>query len=336
MAERPETLVVGGGSWGTAIAKLLAEKGVPTELWAREPEVVGAVTRLRENQLFLPGVRLPDTLRATNDLADGLERAEVVVSAVPTQYVRRVFAGAAPRAELIVSVSKGIEKDSLRTPSEILGEVLTGPAASGIVSLSGPSFAREVATEHPTAVVAASRSTDHAHIAQELFSTPAFRVYASDDVVSVELGGALKNVIAIAAGIVDGLRFGRNTLAALITRGLAEITRLGVSRGGNPLTFSGLSGMGDLVLTCTGDLSRNRQVGLAIGRGRTLDEILSEMEMVAEGVATTLSARQLAAEMGVEMPITEQVYLALYEGKDARSAVSDLMGRALRDERDDA
>lgn len=332
MTQQPENVVVGGGSWGTTLAKLLAGKGEPTLLWAHEREVVDAVETRRENPLFLPGIRLPDALRATNDLAGALDLAEVVVSAVPTQFIREVFGTAAPRAELIVSVSKGIEIGSLRTPSEILDEVVEGQAA--VVSLSGPSFAREVAQEHPTAVVAASRSEADAHRVRELFSTPAFRVYSSDDVTSVELGGALKNVIAIAAGIADGLNFGANTLAALITRGLAEITRLGVARGGHPLTFAGLSGMGDLVLTCTGDLSRNRQVGLAIGRGRTLEEVLADMSMVAEGVKTTQAARQLAAEMGVEMPITEQVYLTLYEGKDARAAVIDLMQRDLRDERD--
>ena len=327
--------VVGAGAWGTALAKLLAGQGVPTTLWAREAEVVDAIRTRGENDVFLPGVPLPDSLVATGDLAAALAEAGVVVSAVPTQYVRSVFTGhgaALLETRAVVSVSKGIEVDTLRTPTEIL----VGVAGDSLVpvALSGPSFAREVAEEHPTAVVAASRVPEHARLVRDLFSTSAFRVYSSDDVLSVELGGALKNVIAIAAGICAGLGFGRNSIAALITRGLAEITRIGVARGGEALTFAGLSGMGDLVLTCTGDLSRNRTVGLEIGRGRKLGEILAATDTVAEGVRTTLAARALAAELGVEMPITEQVYLALYEDKEARTAALELMGRGLRDERD--
>jgi glycerol-3-phosphate dehydrogenase (NAD(P)+) len=266
-----------------------------------------------------------------------MRSASVVVNAVPTQFIRGVFAGreaALGRCELLVSVSKGIEVETLLTPSEVFAEILPGPLTSEMVALSGPSFAREVAAEHPTAVVAASRNAGHAHRVAELFSNEVFRVYTSDDIIGVELGGALKNVIAIAAGIADGLRFGNNTAAALISRGLAEISRLGVAKGGNPLTFAGLSGMGDLVLTCTGELSRNRSVGQAIGRGRTLQQVLDDMQMVAEGVKTTLGARALAARLGVEMPITEQVYLTLYEGKDPRRVVLELMGRTLRPERE--
>jgi glycerol-3-phosphate dehydrogenase (NAD(P)+) len=270
----------------------------------------------------------------TGDLDEALGRSAVVVNAVPTQHIRSVFgsvASALNQADVVVTVSKGIELDTLMTPSEILTEL--GVAEGRIVALSGPSFAVEVASDQPTAVVVAGRNSSVVQRVRDLFSTDTFRVYSSHDTVSAELGGALKNVIAIAVGISDGLGFGRNTRAALITRGLAEITRLGVARGGDPLTFAGLSGMGDLVLTSTGDLSRNRSVGLAIGQGRTLDEVLAEMDEVTEGVVTSRSARELAARVGVEMPITCEVCAVLHEGKDPRQAVLDLMGRQLRDER---
>jgi glycerol-3-phosphate dehydrogenase (NAD(P)+) len=337
MSEHSATVVIGAGSWGTALARHLAGKGVPTTIWAREPGVVAAIATERENTVFLPGVGLPESLSATGDLDAALRSAEVVVNAVPTQFIRSVFAGrtaALADCEMLVSVSKGIEVGTLLTPSEVFAEILPADLADRLVSLSGPSFAREVAAEHPTAVVAASKDIETAHRVAELFSNETLRVYSSDDIIGVELGGALKNVIAIAAGIADGLRFGSNTMAALLTRGIAEISRLGVAKGGNPLTFAGLSGMGDLVLTCTGELSRNRSVGQAIGRGKTLQEVLDDMQMVAEGVKTTLGARELAARFGVEMPITEQVYLTLYQDKDPRQVGFELMGRTLRDERD--
>ena len=337
MSEYPPTVVTGAGSWGTALARHLAGKGVPTTIWAREPEVVAAIAIERENTVFLPGVALPESLTVTGDLDAALQPATVVVNAIPTQFIRSVFADRAAvlaDCEILVSVSKGIEVGTLLTPSEVFAEILPATLADRMVSLSGPSFAREVAAEHPTAVVAASKDVESAHRVAELLSNEALRVYSSDDIIGVELGGALKNVIAIAAGIADGLRFGSNTMAALLTRGIAEISRLGVAKGGNPLTFAGLSGMGDLVLTCTGELSRNRSVGQAIGRGKTLQEVLDDMQMVAEGVKTTLGARELAARFGVEMPITEQVYLTLYEGKDPRQVGLELMGRTLRDERD--
>jgi glycerol-3-phosphate dehydrogenase (NAD(P)+) len=297
--------------------------------------VVAAIDTTRENDLFLPGVRLAERLKATEDLPAALAAAEVLVNAVPTQFIRETYTPLAPRVHdrhLLATVSKGIEVNTLAIPSEIFGDVLGGKVAAGITALSGPSFAREVAADYPTAVVAASRVAEHARRVRDLFATEAFRVYSSDDVVSVELGGALKNVIAISAGIVEGLRYGHNTIAALITRGLAEITRLGVARGGNPRTFAGLSGMGDLVLTCTGPLSRNRAVGEALGRGKSLEEILNDMNMVAEGVKTTLAARTLAGRLGVDMPITEQVYQVLYEGKDPRVVGRELMTRELKDE----
>ncbi len=337
MGTIPKIAVVGAGSWGTALARLLANAGSPVALWAREPEVVESITMARENTMFLPDVELPPLLRVTDDLADALTEAQVLVSAVPTQHVRSVFAdvgGVVDTVEVVVSVSKGIEVETLRTPAAILGDVLPARLADRIVALSGPSFAREVAIDHPAAVVAAATSIDDARFVRDLFSTPSFRVYSSDDIVSAELGGALKNVIAIAAGMSHGLGFAQNSKAALITRGLAEITRLGVALGGDPHTFAGLSGMGDLVLTCSGDLSRNRTVGAALGRGRKLAEVLSEMNTVAEGVKTTLAAHRLARESDIAMPITEQVYLTLYEDKDPAEAVTDLMGRERRDERD--
>jgi glycerol-3-phosphate dehydrogenase (NAD(P)+) len=332
----PRTLVVGGGSWGTALANLLATKGVPTTIWAREDQVVSGINTARENDMFLSGIDLSEALGATVDLPGALADAEVIVNAVPTQFIRKVFSPVAAQIAsdaLLVTVSKGIEVDTLMTPDAILDEVVRGPVAEGIVALSGPSFAREVSAGHPTAVVTASRNLENAHRIQELFATPTFRVYASDDILSVELGGALKNVIAIAAGIVEGLRYGHNTMAALMTRGIAEITRLGVALGGNPLTFAGLSGVGDLVLTCTGGLSRNRTVGVALGQGRNIHDILAEMEMVAEGVKTTLAAKQLAESVGVEMPIADQLYQVLYEDKDPRKVAQELMARDLKDER---
>jgi len=329
--------VIGGGSWGTALARLLAARGVPTTIWALEPEVVESIDDANENTLFLPGFGLPPSLRATGDLEAALASAEVIVSAVPTQYVRSVFSGRAELlsgATVIVSVSKGIEVETLRTPSQILAEVLPPAVAGGIVALSGPSFAREVAADLPTAVVAASRSIGNARLVRDLFSTPSFRVYSSHDVGSVEIGGALKNVIAIAAGMSFGLGLAQNSVSALITRGLAEMMRVGAARGGDRLTFAGLSGMGDLVLTCNGELSRNRTVGVEIGRGRKLADVLADMHMVAEGVKTTLAAHRLATELGVEMPITERVYATLYDDEDPAEAVASLMGRELRDEQD--
>ena len=329
-------LVVGGGSWGTALANLLATNDVDTTLWAREPEVVNGINTERENVTFLPGVALSSRLKATHDLAGSLPAADLAVSAVPTQFTRSVWsdvAGGLSPSTPIVSVSKGIEVDTLATPTVILRDVLGIDAGDRIMTLSGPSFAREVVAKYPTAVVVAGPNGDLAREVQVLFSSESFRVYTSDDVIGVELGGALKNVIAIAAGIVEGLRYGHNTLAALITRGLAEIGRLGVAMGGDVFTFAGLSGMGDLVLTCTGGLSRNRTVGVELGRGRTIEEITAEMNMVAEGVKTTLAVKQLSASAGVEMPICDQMYEVLYEGKSPVTAAHDLMSRTLRSER---
>jgi glycerol-3-phosphate dehydrogenase (NAD(P)+) len=325
--------VVGAGSWGTALAKLFAEKGVPTTLWAREHEVVDGIGAHHRNPLFLSDVDLPPALRATADVAEAVTGADVVVNAVPTQHIRAVFSDLGPaldRATVVVTASKGIEAESLRLPHEILIEL--GAGAEKVVALSGPSFALEVAARLPTAVVAAGSGRESTLLVRDLMATDRFRVYSAGDITGVELGGALKNVVAIAAGVVDGLEFGNNARAAVITRGLAEITRLGVARGANPQTFAGLSGMGDLVLTCTGPLSRNRSVGLALGGGRTWDEISAEMHEVAEGVHTSRSARELGFTVDVDMPITEQVCELLFEGKDPAGAVLDLTGRDLRDE----
>jgi len=332
----PEKIaVIGAGSWGTTLADLLAKKGHAVTLWAYEPELVLEMRASRENTPFLPGIRLSDGLAFTNDLQEAYAGCTMVLCVVPSQLVRRVMLNSLPflpSDATIVSASKGIELDTLAVISEIYREIFPPEQFARFAALSGPSFAREVAQEMPTAVTVAAQSEEVARRVQQAFTTSFFRVYRNDDVVGVELGGAIKNVIAIAAGISDGLGFGCNTRAALITRGLAEMTRLGIAMGAQAATFAGLAGMGDLVLTCTGDLSRNRSVGIQIGQGRTLAEILGEMRMVAEGVKTTESAYNLSQKMGVEMPIIEMMYRLLYQGKPAREAVLELMTRNLKAE----
>lgn len=327
--------VIGAGSWGTTLADLLAKKGFAVTLWAYEKDLVERMERNRQNDLYLPGILLSENLSFSGDLTEVAAGKEVLVMVPPSQLMRHVVSAAVSCIDpetIVVSASKGIENETLQTMSEVLHDLL-GPDLSRRLSfLSGPSFAKEVAAGMPTAVVAASEVPEISRKVQEIFSTESFRVYTNEDVVGVELGGALKNVIALAAGVSDGLGFGYNTRAALITRGLAEMTRIGVAMGANPSTFSGLAGMGDLVLTCTGDLSRNRTVGMELGRGRTLEEILSGMNMVAEGVKTTLSTFQLARKLKVEAPIVEQMYHILYEGKEPRQAVTDLMLRELKPE----
>ncbi len=328
--------VIGAGSWGTAIANLLAKKGLDTVLWAYEPHVAEGIAREHRNPVYLSEIALDPRLRATNSLEEAVSGADLVVSVSPSHVVRRVMHEAGrylAENALIVSASKGIEVDTLRTMDQVFEEVLPVGSLSRTAYLSGPSFALEVALEHPTAVTMASRNASAAAEAQEIFQTEYFRVYTTDDVTGVEVGGSLKNVIAIAAGVVAGLGFGHNTLAALITRGLAEISRLGTALGANPLTFAGLAGMGDLILTCTGSLSRNRTVGLALGQGKPVDEILAGMNMVAEGVPTTRSARALARKHGVEMPIVEEVHAILFEGRPPRLAVENLMLRTPKAER---
>jgi glycerol-3-phosphate dehydrogenase (NAD(P)+) len=327
--------VIGGGAWGTALADLLARKGTSTAvtLWAREAEVVESVSREHLNHVFLPGAKLSSSLAADGDLATVVRGADVVVSAAPSHAVRDVMTrarAALDRRALVVSVSKGLEPERLGTLSCVLAEVL--PKGTRIAALSGPSFAQEVYARQPTAVVAAAREHAVAQEVQQVFSTGYFRVYSSTDVIGVELGGALKNVIALAAGILEGLGMGHNTRAALVTRGLAEITRLGVALGAEPATFAGLAGMGDLILTCTGPLSRNHSLGVELGRGKRLDEALSGRSSVAEGVTTARSAVALGERHGVELPISREVAAVLFEGKSPRQAVTDLMERELKPE----
>lgn len=327
--------VIGAGSWGTTLANLLAKKAYPVTLWAYEKDLAERMPISRENDLYLKGFSLSEQLSFTSRLEEAVTEKNLLLLVSPSQAMRKVLRQAAPHIgndTLIVSASKGIENNSLQPMSEVIVDCLGAEWRQRLVFLSGPSFAREVAAEMPTAVVAAGMDERIAATVQEVFSTAYFRVYTNDDVIGVELGGALKNVVALAAGVSDGLGFGYNTRAALITRGLTEMTRMGIAMGANPATFAGLAGMGDLVLTCTGDLSRNRTVGIELGRGRTLDEILGSMNMVAEGVKTTLSAYQLAGKLGVDVPITEQMYRILYERKDPRQAVSDLMLRGLKAE----
>jgi glycerol-3-phosphate dehydrogenase (NAD(P)+) len=330
-----DVAVIGAGSWGTALANLLAGKGIPTRVWSFEAGVAEQIRREHVNRTYLDGIPLHPSLRATTDLAEALAGATMVVSVSPSHVVRRVMGEAAGHLEpgaVVVSASKGIETDSLLTMDGVLAEVLPAEAARTACFLSGPSFAREVGLGYPTAVTIASGDAASAVRAQELFQTPVFRVYTSDDVPGVELGGAVKNVIAIAAGTVEGMGFGHNTQAALITRGLAEIMRLGAAMGADPATLAGLAGIGDLILTCTGGLSRNRTVGVELGRGRSLEEILAGMVMVAEGVRTARSTHDLARREGVEMPIVDAVYGMLYEGLDPRAAVEQLMLRSPKPE----
>ena len=323
--------VIGAGSFGTAMAQLLAGKGYDVRLWARDAALVESINRDRENKTYLAGFKLSPTLRATTDLEDALREVELVVSAAPSQATREVMGRAGPfipNHVPIVSLAKGIENGTLLTVTEILEQVLPSHHHPYLAVLSGPSFAKEIMQRMPTAVSVASHWDRVGTAVQEAFHTEYFRAYTSRDVIGVQLGGALKNVVAIAAGCADGLGCGHNTRAALITRGLAEIGRLAVKKGAHPLTLSGLAGMGDLVLTCTGELSRNRSVGFALGQGRTLKEILAETKQVAEGVKTALSARDLGRKAGVDMPITEEIYAIVHEDKSARGAVTALMGRA--------
>lgn len=328
--------VIGGGAWGTALADLLARKGDAVTLWAREPEVVEAVNRQHANPVFLPGASLAPALRADGDLAAAVRGAEVVVSAAPAHAVRPVMTQAAAafpkqgQPPLVVSVSKGLDPEQLQRPSTVLEQVL--PQGTPVAVLSGPSFAQEVYQRQPTLVVAAAADHTVAQRAQRVFSAGHFRVYSHTDVIGVELGGALKNVIALAAGILEGLGFGFNTRAAVITRGLAEITRLGVALGADAMTFAGLAGMGDLILTATGALSRNRSLGAALGQGQTLEQAQAGKATVAEGVNTARTAVELGKRHGVELPIAAEVADVLFRGKAPRQAVADLMERDLKAE----
>lgn len=326
--------VIGAGAWGTALADLLAANGHETTIWAHEPDVAASIADCHENRRFLRGVSLASNLCATTDQHVALDRAELVVYATPSHHLRRIAAAGAPavaRGAIIAVATKGIERGSLSLMTDVIASELPGRA---VVALSGPSFAAEVAAHQPTAIVAASTDSAAARAAQTALSNSCFRVYTHDDVIGVELGGALKNVMAVATGIVEGVGLGFNSRAGLITRGLHEMTRLGVALGASPATFAGLAGVGDLVLTCTGTLSRNRALGVEIGKGATLEAALAGKETVAEGVVTTQSARALALRHDVDMPIVEMVHRILFEGHTARQAVPELMARELRSEQD--
>ncbi|MCG3174095.1 MAG: Glycerol-3-phosphate dehydrogenase [NAD(P)+] [Myxococcota bacterium] len=327
--------VIGAGSWGTALAKLLADQGRDVLIWSYEAEVARQINDSHENLKYLPGVPLPANLRATNDIEACVYKADCILQVNPSHVVRNVMGGVAKRLPdhaPIVSASKGIENDSLMTMSEVLEDVLPERLHPYLVYLSGPSFAREVAEGMPTAVTLAAHMERVAKRVQGIIHTPFFRTYISNDVAGVEVAGACKNVIAIAAGAVDGMGFGHNTKATVITRGIAEISRLASAKGANPLTLMGLSGLGDLVLTCTGHLSRNRGVGQRLGKGDTLEQVLGDMTMVAEGVKNARSVHDLAARLGVEMPISDAVYSVIYEKKDIQQAIIDLMARQMKRE----
>lgn len=327
--------VVGTGGWGTALACLLAEQGNEVRLWGRTAAVVEEMAEVRENRLYLPGVRLPDTVILETDLRAAVRDAEVVALIVPAQAMRAVASAVAPHLEarpLLVSGAKGLEQKTHLRMSEVIAACIPSGRHRGMVALSGPNHAEEVGRRMPSASVAASAQLEAAREAQEVFMTPYFRVYTNVDLVGVELAGALKNVIALASGISDGLGFGDNTKAALMTRGMAEIARLGSRLGANPLTFAGLAGMGDLIATCTSRHSRNRRAGEDIGRGRSVAEILADSRMVVEGIWTTCAAVELGEACGVELPIAAAVKEVLFGGKEPLSAVAELMERDPRAE----
>jgi glycerol-3-phosphate dehydrogenase (NAD(P)+) len=328
--------ILGAGSWGSALGHVLARNGHRPTLWAHDPEVAVTIRETGHNDRYLPGIALHAELAVTADLAGSLEGADVVVCATPSHAVRELLEAARdefPPGVLFISGSKGIETATGSRMSEVVGAVLGEQVAGELVVLSGPSFALELARGLPTAVAAASRSRGSAAACQELFQNDHFRIYTGRDVVGTELGGALKNVMALAAGISDGLELGANARAALLTRGLAEIVRLAVGLGAEEHTLSGLAGVGDLILTCTGDLSRNRRAGLAIGRGSSLQAALEEVRMVVEGVPTTRAAHALALRHGVEMPIVRAVYSILFEDVGPREALAELMAREPKPER---
>jgi len=328
--------VIGAGAWGTALAKHLAEKGLQVRLWAYEQEVVNAVNTSHENSIFLPGAKLPRTLKATSSVAEAVEDGDGILFVVPSHVTRQVLKSLVPclpGSIPLISATKGIEEDTSKLMTQVMEEVLPPSMAPMIMALSGPSFAAELSAGKPTAVCLAGRDPELVRRFQQALMTPALRVYADGDMLGVQLGGALKNVMALAAGVVDGLDLGLNARAALITRGLAEIIRLGVAMGADPRTFYGLSGVGDLVLTCTGGLSRNHTVGVRLGQGEKLETILSGMQAVAEGVRTAHAALGLARRYGVDMPITQEINAVLFEGKSCRKAVSDLMEREAKPEK---
>ncbi|HEY1219327.1 MAG: NAD(P)H-dependent glycerol-3-phosphate dehydrogenase [Bryobacteraceae bacterium] len=326
--------VIGGGAWGTALSIVLAPRFERVRLWVYEEDVAQRMQANRENDAYLPGFQVPERVSVTSDLRIALEDAEVVLSVMPSHHVRRVYARMLPsltESMIFVSATKGLEVHTILRMSEIIRSV-DGRFPLQVAALSGPTFAKEVARGEPTALVVASPDDDLNRRIQAAFSGPSFRLYTSPDPIGVEIGGAIKNVIAIGSGVIHGMGFGHNVTAALITRGLAEITRLAVAMGGRAQTLAGLAGLGDLVLTCTGELSRNRMVGIELARGRKLDEIVGSMRMVAEGIKTTDAAVELARRFSVEMPITEQMYQMLYHAVSPREAIQRLMERSLKEE----
>ena len=327
--------VIGAGNWGTALAIVAARGGHDVRIWSRNAAVVDSINREHVNSAYLTDARIPGTVRATKDVPEAIARAELVILAAPSHATRDLLVTMAPWLRpdtIVVSATKGIESETGKRISQIVAEVIPELTRPRFVCLSGPSFAREVVDGHPTAVVAASEDRDASRLVQSELSFDNLRIYTNDDVIGAELGGSVKNVMAIAAGMVAGLGFGSNSIAALITRGLAEMTRLALREGAKLETLMGLAGLGDLVLTCTGNLSRNRHVGQELGKGRSLDEITAGMSEVAEGVKTTLAVKRLADRIGVEMPITNEVHGVLYEGKLASDAANELMTRPLREE----
>ncbi len=329
--------VVGAGAWGTALTKLLADKGFSPHLWAFEPEVKEQIETVRENKVFLPHIQLPENIIPTNDLETAVKDKDLVLVVVPSHCMRDVAGQMKPFVHpdtIVVTASKGIENKTHMTMTQILAEKIDHLSEDQFAVLSGPSFAKEVANKVPTAVAAASTNRESAEYVQKIFSCSTFRVYINDDPVGTQIGGAMKNVLAIAAGICDGMNMGLNPRAALITRGLMEMNRLGTRLGADPLTLSGLAGVGDLLLTCTGALSRNYTVGIQIGQGKKLDEIISDMRMVAEGVKTTRSVYNLSRKLGVDLPICNEVYYVLFEGYKVEETVARLMNRSLKHELD--
>jgi len=326
--------VIGGGAWGTALAIVLAPRFERVRLWVYETDVAERLQAERQNDTYLPGFQIPENILVASNLSIVVDGAEVVLSVMPSHHVRRVYAQMLPflaESMVFVSATKGLEVGTMLRMSNVIQATVTGFPPQ-VAALSGPTFAKEVARGEPTALVVASPDTELNRRIQSAFSGPTFRVYTSPDTIGVEIGGSIKNVIAIGAGVIHGLGLGHNVAAALITRGLAEITRLAVAMGGRAQTLAGLAGLGDLVLTCTGELSRNRMVGIELARGRKLDEIVGSMKMVAEGIKTTDAAVELARRFGVEMPITEQMYQMLYHGVSPREAIQRLMERSLKEE----
>ncbi len=335
MPEAKQLSILGGGSWGTALAVVLAPRFHHVRLWVYEQDLAARINATRVNDIYLPGISLPANVTAEPDLINAARGAGILLGVMPSHHARRVYTQALPAltpATLFVSATKGLETGSLLRISEVMAEVIGPSFAPRIGVLSGPTFAKEIGRGEPAAIVISSQDSDLARTVQSAFAGPTFRLYTNNDPIGVEIGAALKNVIAIAAGVCAGLGLGANTLAALITRGLAEITRLAVAAGGQARTLAGLAGLGDLVLTCNGELSRNRTVGFELGRGRSLEEILGGMRMVAEGVQTTYAAMDLAARLGVDMPIARQMFAVLKEGKSPREGLRHLMDRSLKEE----